>query len=454
MGVLNGIIKNGAASVFQKLVRVLDQLLLIPLFLSEWGVAYYGEWLTISIIPSVLALSDLGIGTAVGNSFTLRYLSNSKNEAADILKSGLYITSCVIVCVFALLLIVMSVCNIFNAFDDLCVDYKTTLTTILFLMGARLIVFYTHIAGGFYRAVRMAAMSKIIQSVYGILNMLVTAICLCCGSGMVVVAFALMINSILYTTFFYWYGRSFIDFSGYKGVYSRVIAKDVFKKGLGYMSDTIWQSIYYQGSTFVVRIVVGVESVTMFNTIRTVCRSVSQLYSITNESVYPELQYEYGRGNIQTVRRVFSFAVFVSMLLGIFGGIILAIWGLDLYSWWTKSMIDVPLSIWRLFIVGIVLNSVWWTSTVIYKVVNNPYHYAISGIIFSIISVTLSYIFAHLFGLIGVVCGAVLFDLFMAIYILRDSCRTIGLSVTTLFKSSRESFNILKMKISSFCHRQ
>ena len=447
MGILNGILKNGSASVFQKIVRVLDQLLLIPLFLSEWGVAYYGEWLTLSIIPSVLALSDLGIGTSVGNTFTLHYVSESKKEAADVIKSGLYMTSCIIALVIVLILIIMSVGKTIDLFDYTYVDYKTLLITIIFLMLSRLIVFYTHIAGGFYRATRKAALGKMIQSGYALLNIGVTAICLFMGLKMAEVAMALLVNSIVYTGFYYLYGRSLVDFDGYKGIYDHLIAKDVLKKGLGYMSDSVWQSIYYQGSTFVVRVVVGVESVAMFNTIRTICRSVSQLYGITNESIYPELQYEYGRGNIQVVRRVFSFAVIVSMMLGVLGGIILAIWGLDLYSWWTHSMIDVPLKIWYLFVIGIVLNSVWWTSTVIYRIVNNPYHYAIAGLVFSVASVLISFSLAHIVGLVGVVIGAVLFDLFMAIYILRDSCNTIGLSVVALFKSSKESFDTLKMRI-------
>jgi len=450
MGILKGVMLNGAASIVQKIVRVLEQLLLIPLFLHEWGVAYYGEWLTLSIIPSVLALSDLGIGTSVGNAFTLHYVSGSKKSAADVIKSGLYITSCIIALVIVLIFIIMSIGKSIDLFDYTYVDYRTLLITIIFLMLSRLIVFYTHIAGGFYRATRKAALGKMIQSGYAFFNIGVTAICLFMGLKMDGVAVALFVNSIVFTCFYYLYGRCLVDFDRYKGIYNHFIAKDIFKKGLGYMSDSVWQSIYYQGSTFVVRVVVGVESVAMFNTIRTICRSVSQLYGITNESIYPELQYEYGRGNLQVVRRVFCFAVIVSMMLGVLGGIILAIWGLDLYNWWTHSMIDVPLNIWYLFVIGIVLNSVWWTSTVIYRIVNNPYHYAIAGVAFSIASVLISFSLAHIYGLMGVVIGAVLFDLFMAIYILRDSCNTIGIPIIALFRSFNKSFFIIKMKFLSY----
>jgi len=73
MSIIKGIISNGLANVVQKLVRIADQLLLVPFFLTHWGAAMYGEWLTLTIIPSVLAFSDLGFGSAVSNSFVLAY---------------------------------------------------------------------------------------------------------------------------------------------------------------------------------------------------------------------------------------------------------------------------------------------------------------------------------------------------------------------------------------------
>lgn len=60
MSIVKGIISNGLANVVQKIVRIADQLLLVPFFLTHWGAAMYGEWLTLTIIPSVLAFSDLG----------------------------------------------------------------------------------------------------------------------------------------------------------------------------------------------------------------------------------------------------------------------------------------------------------------------------------------------------------------------------------------------------------
>ena len=87
-----GIIGNGLAQITMKVIHALDQLLLIPFFLTAWGATYYGEWVTLSIIPSVLGFSDLGIGSAASNSFVLAYVSGKKQQAANLRKIGLVIS--------------------------------------------------------------------------------------------------------------------------------------------------------------------------------------------------------------------------------------------------------------------------------------------------------------------------------------------------------------------------
>ena len=87
MSVVRGIFNNGIANIAQKIVRILDQLLLVPFFLTAWGAEYYGEWLTLSIVPSVLAFSDLGFGSAVSNGFVLAYAAGNKQQAANLYKS-------------------------------------------------------------------------------------------------------------------------------------------------------------------------------------------------------------------------------------------------------------------------------------------------------------------------------------------------------------------------------
>ena len=67
MSLKRNLLENSFASFFQKGVIVLDKLFLVPFFIQYWGVEYYGEWLTLTIVPSFLAFSQLGFGNAASN---------------------------------------------------------------------------------------------------------------------------------------------------------------------------------------------------------------------------------------------------------------------------------------------------------------------------------------------------------------------------------------------------
>ncbi len=73
MSGLKGIAKNLTASFSSHLVAVLQQIALTPLFVREYGVSGFGEWLALSASVSYLGTLDFGIQTFVNQDLTLRY---------------------------------------------------------------------------------------------------------------------------------------------------------------------------------------------------------------------------------------------------------------------------------------------------------------------------------------------------------------------------------------------
>jgi O-antigen/teichoic acid export membrane protein len=73
MSGLKGIAKNLTAGFSSHLVSVLQQVALTPLFLKNYGVAGYGEWLALSASVSYLGTLDFGIQTFVNQDLTVRY---------------------------------------------------------------------------------------------------------------------------------------------------------------------------------------------------------------------------------------------------------------------------------------------------------------------------------------------------------------------------------------------
>lgn len=428
-----GIIGNGLAQIILKVIRILDQLLLVPFFLLAWGDAYYGEWLTISIIPAILGFTDFGIGAAAGNSFVLAYTGDNKQHAANIRKSGILIISCSILLGAILTVIVLWVAKEFHLFDKTLISAKDAIVAVSFLMSAKLFSFFHQLIEGYFRGVRKAALGSFIYAIHPAANLLVGFCVLYAGCGVIGYALSQFIVTILFTIIFFVVGNKMIDLKGYRSQFIFADIKTIAIKGLGYMMNPIWQSVFFQGSTLVVRMILGPESVAVFNTARTACRSVSQILNIIAGSIFPELQYAYGKGNITTVHRLFRMAIFISIVIGVIGCLLLYFFGLDIYNIWTQNMLTLNNDIWLIFIIGVFFNAIWWTGIISYSVANKPYHFAVASTISSCLSILASYCFSMFWGLWGAVLGTTLFELIMIIYVLPDSCKLLGMKVKDLF---------------------
>lgn len=445
--VTRGVINNGIISIIQKIIRILDQLLLVPFFLTTWGAEYYGEWLTLSIIPSVLALADLGFGSAGSNSFVLAYASGNKQKAADINKSSFFTISISILIGIVLTIIILIIGNKSHLFEKSLIPVSDAMLAVTFIMAARLISFYSQLIEGYFRSARKAALGNLMISGQSASNIVVGICILMAGYKIVGYAISLLIVSIIFNIIYFIIGKGLIDLKGFQGHILKKDIKQISTKGLGYMMNPIWQSLYFQGGTLVIRLTLGAESVAIFNTVRTVCRSVNQLYSIINASIFPDLQYEYGRGNTQIVHRLFRIAVLFSMMIGIIGSIFLTLFGNSLYQWWTKNLLIVPAPVWIIFMFGVLFNAIWWTSVVSYRITNQPYHFATISIIATLISISSSYFLSIHYGLTGATIGAILFDIIMMFYVLPDSCHLLGMKTIDLFKHVKDDYHFLLKKI-------
>lgn len=444
MSVAKNVLLNGSATITQKVVKILDQLFLVPFFLTQWGAEYYGEWLTLTIIPSILAFSDFGVGTSVSNSFVLAYAAGDKQKAADIVKNGFYVILFTILIGILLTVSVLLIGDYFNLFAKSRIDASDAMLSVTFMMVARLFGFFNQMIEGFFRAVRKAHLSLFFSSGNNVLNIIVGIIVLFCGYGVVGFALSHLLVSITYILIYSSVGYRYIDLDGNYGVVQKNVILNLSIKGFGYMMAPIWQSIYFQGGTFVVRLTLGAESVAIFNTVRTACRSVNQLFSVIHASVLPDLQFEYGRGNMPIVHRLFRVSVLLSIVVGMVGAILLFLFGLDIYELWTQSVLSVDKSIWNIFVVGILFNSVWWTSMVVYGMANKPYFLAIVSIIMASISVGLSYLLAFQYGLLGVAIGAVMFDVVMFFIIYPNSCKLIGIKPNDIILHLKEDISAIK----------
>src|SRR5690606_9780800 len=223
------------------------------------------------------------------------------------------------------------------------------------------------------------------KTIIAVANIIVSLVVLWSGGRVVEYASAILLISVLFNPIYIYIGRRVLGlYKVHIGKVDKRLIRPLVNKGFGYFLSPIWQAIYYQGITLVVRITVGPIAVTVFNTVRTLIRSSSQAFAMTITASYPDFQFEIGAGNYDKAKKIFSSVLIWNILMAILFIIGLILFGEILYHWWTKNALDVPVPVWYIFIAGIFFYACWFTCSFVFEALNKPYTNTLAGFVCSI----------------------------------------------------------------------
>lgn len=433
MSTKKNILKNGVAAAIQKGLKVAEQLIMIPFFIQYWGPSYYGEWLTLTIIPATLALADFGFGTAAANGFVLKYAAGDKQAAANMAKTGNTVLSFLIISAIALAFIIVFALNYFGVFNKSLIPSNEAVIAVLILLIARIVNFYQALFEAYFRAARKANISIHFQSIAAILNITMGFTILLSGGRVIEYALSMLMVVILLNPLYIYTARRTLGlYRTHQGQIDKTLIKPLLQKGFGYFLSPIWQALYYQGMTFIVRITLGPIAVTIFNTVRTLIRSSSQAYAMSITAVYPDFQYEMAAGNLQKAKKIFSALLIANIATAIVFIFSLGIFGDILYNWWTKNALQVPTKIWWVFISGIFFYALWFTFSFVFEAINKPFTNTIAGLLSAILALSLAWLLNPSLGLMGSAVACLIFDILMCVYLLKTGKKTLDISLNEL----------------------
>jgi O-antigen/teichoic acid export membrane protein len=454
MSVKKSIFKNGIAAGLQKLIKVAEQLFLIPFFIKYWGAAYYGEWLTLTIIPSFLALSEFGFGSATANTFLIKYASGDKQGAADVSKTGVRIMTYLILGAILVSSGIIFILYKFNVFEKSLIPSSEAVLAVMILLISKIIGFYQQIFEAYFRAARKASISINFNSVISVANIIGGLVVLMYGGRVMEFAIVSLGVSVVVYPIYIMIAEQVLGLKKeVKGNYDATLVKSLVHTGFGYFLSPIWQAIYYQGSTFVIRIVLGPVAVTIFNTVRTLVRSSSQAFAMVITATYPDFQFELSSGNKAKAIKIFLGTLGANIVIAIVFMIGFGIFGEYFYNLWTQKALTVPLTVWLAFTASVLFYALWFTFSFIFEALNKPYTYTLASFVCAIIAVGISWVLCLQTGLVGAAIGNLCFDVFMCIYLLPKGAKILNMKTSVIIKQSLVYTKyILQKKSKHFSH--
>jgi O-antigen/teichoic acid export membrane protein len=418
------LLRGLSANALSQIIRILIQLVSVPILLSNWGVSLYGEWLTLNAIPWGLTVSDLGFGTAAANEMTMLVAEGKRDEALEVFQSISLLVSLICSLILSLAL---SVIWLTPFKGILQIEYLSasqvafTLTSLtaygLLILTANSVVSISRCAGNY------ALGTTVITTTWG-LEWLAALSLVVAGHQPPTVALAFLIVRALGLSCLWAIIRRKIPWLvlGWRFARWSVIQR-LTKPALAFLGMPLGMMLSNQGMITILSITLGSQGVAVFSTLRTLARFILQLATGISNSVWAELSSAYGAGNLILARKLHRRACQASLWLSGLGAVLLYAAGPWLLYWWTHGQIAMDSRLFATLLAAVVTNALWLSSSVALTATNHHQRMMVQYVLGICASLGVALLLTPKLGLFATATAILLTELGMAISVIYASLR-------------------------------
>jgi O-antigen/teichoic acid export membrane protein len=424
-------------------VRLLDKIALVPVFLTFWGPEYYGYWLILTAVPSMLSMSNLGMGIAALVRIVHALGEGDEAEANSICLSSVL----TIFAVFGVLVAALLLLPLEWFVDPESITIASPNIILALMMGQVALGLATQPLAGYWTFREKAHVSMLFQTANALMILGVTIAVLLLGGRALDVAIGTAVGSLFW--FFAVVGTSL------KQVVHRAPAKPSFSlvksllgKGIGFQLGPLWQSLLFQGTLVLAGVLFGPVGAAAWGTVRTLARAGNQALDLIGRAIMPELQTSVAKNDFAASRKLHSFSVSVSVAIGMIGALIITVGGPYIYRVWTTGELDVSYGAWPLLALGLLFSTMWATSQSVHRAMNEPWAINTVGVVTAVSSLGLSWLFAQFMPpMVAMAAGALFFEFVMAAFVLRRSLHFLQDNLNDFVARSKETPALLKSQL-------
>jgi O-antigen/teichoic acid export membrane protein len=402
------------ANSFGQGVSLVGQLLLVPLFISHWGVGLYGEWLILTAIPAYFAFADLGVTSAAGNQIAEQSAAGRRDEVI----STYHCLFVIVAFASAISLIaggvIVALQSVLEKFGISQIQ-KAHAAGVIALLTAYLIMgFIMSAANAALRCGDNYPFAAAFSNILRFFEMLATAMLIILGGDPLQLAALMLTLRVCATLFIFQEVRRRLPWlrPGFQGFQMQRLQLLV-RPSLGFLAFQFGNALNFQGILIVIGAAANPVVAVTFATFRTVANSLLQVGSVISSSTLPEISSAWGRGDLNLCRNILvkaiRYSVAITMVLGLFA-LLTGHWIIPL---WTRSQVPYEATVFGLIVFSGIINSLWLVMSTTVAATNRHANLAFSYVFLSILFVGGAYLSILHFGLVGVGVGLVLLNVIM-----------------------------------------
>jgi len=404
-----------------------QHIVLLPLFLVYWGTELYGDWLVLTAVVGSLSLLDGGFLRYIVNRMNATWVVGDRKAFHELLHTGLALYLGV-VGVGAALVGLLAWLTPWPHFLGLTVASRAISAGTVTLAGLTLLVAIPGgLVGGVYRCMGEYARGVSLSNLVRLLHIIVTAVALWAGAGLLTIAFLMLLSPIIMTSLaFADIGRRHPEVCFGTARASRSVLRESIRPSLYFLLLPMSHALWVQGTLVAISSLMGSSVLVLYTTTRTMFTFVSQARSQVINAIWPEITKLFATGDLVRLRRLHRLTSFLSVIgSGLACGYLL-LFGSQILDLWTVGRVRADLPLLCLFVAYVLIGSMWQVSQTILLATNRHKYVSLRCLSSAVSVVLLSLLLIPVIGVRGAAVALVLGDAaFLSIAVLKQSCSLI-----------------------------
>ncbi len=409
------LIQGIGANFLAQIITLATRVLLVPLFLTVWGVKVYGEWLLLTSVVAYLSLTDLGGQLYIINRLTQAYALGDLPQFRKILHTGLALFLILPLAVFLGFLGLMQVFP-----PGSLLQITITSRQVVFLVLAVLAFQFVFslpqgILLGVYRAVGLLPRGVMLTNIMQLLALILVALGLWLHGGLIAIACLQLLPYLGVALVAGWdLNRRFPQFRLFSlGEADLSLGLSFVRPSLDFFGIQMSQAFSIQGTVLVVGMLLGPVQVVVFSTMRTIVNLIRSFFELPSHAAWPELTRLDAQLDEEKFFLLFRAIFRATLIAAVIFMAIFHFWGENIYHVWLRKTVAYQQRVMDLFLIYMGEYLVWFTCCHPLMATNRHRTLAKMLLVSSALNLGLAYLGGRHLGLPGVILGMIIGDLLL-----------------------------------------
>jgi O-antigen/teichoic acid export membrane protein len=407
------------AGAYAQAANLLVHLLSIPVLLSAWGAAVWGEWLLLAVIPAAASALLAGLGPSAGVDMTLRVTHGDHRGAAEVFHASWVATIVMAGAVLGMVAVLAWSTPLIGSMNVTRIPEAQAAAVVTILLAHAFVQQLIDVLHAAYRSSEAYGTGLALAATIRLAEFATGSAVVLTGAGPIGFACAMLVGSGVGA---WWMRRRVFARAEWlresDGIFRFGAIRPLLWPSITFKSFPIGHALSLQGVLTVIGTVMGPSAVAAFSLMRTITRVINQVADSVAGAYAVELSKTLATDDRAATgalrRQALVLALGASLLLSLLLG-----WAGDwIVARFSRSAIDYDAGLFALLLAVVVTGAVWRAAASAFHAVNRHHGVALSYVTGQAAAVALAVPLTARYGLHGTAVSLLLAELALTAYML------------------------------------